>query len=131
MTRDGILNAELCRAIAACGHTDQFVIADCGLPIPEGVELIDLSLVRGVPRFTQALEAVNRELVVESYILAEETESVSPALHQEIRTLMGDLPCKTVSHEKLKQLTRNAKVIIRTGETTPYANIILVCGVNF
>ena len=131
MTKDGILNPEICSTIAACGHTDRFVIADCGLPIPQGTKVIDLSLIRGIPHFTQVLEAVNKELVVESYIIANETENVSPKLHGEIKELMGDLPCKTVSHEELKALTKDAKVIIRSGETTPYANIILVCGVNF
>ena len=131
MTKDGILNAALCRAIAACGHTDYFMIADCGLPLPDGVEVIDLSLTRGIPHFTEALAAVNRELVVESYVLASETETVSPALHQEIQKIMGELPCKTVSHEQLKEMSKNAKVIVRTGETTPFANIILECGVNF
>ena len=131
MTKEGILNPELCQAIAACGHTDYFVIADCGLPIPPGARLIDLTLIRGVPRFMDALKAVNRELVVESYILASETEEKSPALYREIRSAMGELPCRTMSHEELKKLTANAKVIVRTGETTPFANIALVCGVNF
>ena len=131
MTKDGILNPELCQAIAACGHTDYFVIADCGLPIPKGARLIDLSLIRGVPRFMDTLKAVSRELVVESCILADETEAQSPSLYEEIRSAMGTLPVRTVSHEELKKLTANAKVIVRTGETTPFANIILSCGVNF
>lgn len=131
MTKDGILNPELCRIIAASGHTDKIVIADCGLPIPKGVPVIDLSLIRGIPSFMDTLKAVNKELVVESYILADETPSVSPALYKEIKAEMGSLPNSSVSHEQLKSLSKDAKCIIRTGETTSFANIILVCGVNF
>ncbi len=131
MTRDGILNPELCQAIAECGHTDMFVIADCGLPVPEGVRKIDLSLVKGVPGFLQTLEAVEKELVVESYILADEMSSVSPALCSDTKRLLDGLPNRVVSHEEFKKLTSRAKVIIRTGEATPYANVILVCGTNF
>ena len=131
MTREGILNPELCRAVAACGHTDRFVIADCGLPVPDGVRVIDLSLVRGVPGFLQTLEAVLGELVVESCVLADEMEAVSPDLRRKALDKLGALPVKYVSHEALKQLTADASVIVRTGEATPYANVVLVCGTNF
>lgn len=131
MTREGILNPELCRAIAACGHTDMLVIADCGLPVPAGVRVIDLSLVRGVPSFLQTLEAVLGELVVESCVLADEMEAVSPDLRRKTLDKLGVLPVRYVSHEALKQLTADARVIVRTGEATPYANVVLVCGTNF
>ena len=131
MTREGILNPELCRAVAACGHTDRFVIADCGLPVPDGVRVIDLSLVRGVPGFLQTLEAVLGQLVVEACVLADEMETFSPQLRRETLALLGGLPCESVPHEKLKELTAGAKVVVRTGEATPYANVVLMCGTNF
>ena len=65
MTRDGILNAQLLSAIAHCGHTQTLVICDAGLPLPPGVPVIDLALVRGVPTFLEALKAVAGQLVVE------------------------------------------------------------------
>lgn len=131
MTRDGILNAELCRALAACGHTDRFVIADCGLPIPDGAKLIDLSLIRGVPSFMQTLKAVFSQLVVESFVLAEEMADKNPQLLTEVLALMGDLPHEEIPHSEFKELTHTATVIVRTGEATPFANIALICGVNF
>lgn len=131
MTKSGILNPELCRAIASIGHTQYFVIADPGLPIPEGVQVVDLSLVRGIPSFKDTLKAVSGELVVESYILAEEMKTVSPELHDETCEILKGLPHRYVSHEELKKLLKDAKVVVRTGETTSFANVILVCGVNF
>lgn len=131
MTKDGILNPELNAAIARAGHTDRFVIADCGLPAPEGVPVIDLSLVRGVPGFLETLKAVSAQLVVESYFLASEMPGKSPDLYHGTVDALGGLPHREVPHEDLKRLTESARVIVRTGETTSFANVVLVCGVNF
>lgn len=131
MTKDGILNPELCAAIAAIGHTEYFVIADPGLPLPEDVNIIDLSLVRGIPSFLDTLKAVSGQLVIESYLLAEEMKTVSPELHDKTCEALNGLPHRYVPHEELKKLLKYAKAIVRTGETTSYANVILKCGVNF
>ena len=44
MKKCGHLNREVSRVLARMGHTDSLVIADCGLPVPDGVECIDLSI---------------------------------------------------------------------------------------
>ena len=36
-----------------------------------------------------------------------------------------------VSHERLKELSAGARLIVRTGEARPYANVLLRCGVFF
>lgn len=131
MKKDRILNPELIAQIAAIGHTESLVIADAGLPVPAGVKVIDLSLVRGVPSFLQVLDAVLEELVVEQYTLASEMTAKSPALCHDTRVRLAPLPETLVPHEQFKALTRQAKAIIRTGETTPFANVILTAGVNF
>lgn len=131
MKKDRLLNPQLIQAIAAMGHTDLLVVADAGLPVPKGVAVVDLSLVRGVPTFIQTLRAICEELVVEGYTLAQEMEGKSPALYAQTRALLGELPCETLPHEELKRLSQKASVIVRTGETTSYANVILRAGVNF
>ncbi|OCN01387.1 D-ribose pyranase [Clostridium sp. W14A] len=131
MTKSGILNPDLCSAIAEIGHTEYFVIADPGLPLPNDVKVIDLTLVRGIPSFLDTLKAVTNELVVESYVLADEMKTVSPQLHDQTCDTLKGLPRRYVPHEELKKLLKDAKAIVRTGETTSFANIILVCGVNF
>ena len=73
--KEGILNTDICCAISSLGHTDYLVIADPGLPIPDHVTVIDISLVKGVPGFTEVFDAVTGELVIDSYIYAEEMES--------------------------------------------------------
>lgn len=129
MKKQGILNRELAGIFARLGHTDQIVIADCGLPIPDGVTCIDLAYKLGEPSFLTILDVVLKDLKVEKAIAAEEikqaNEPVSAAITAEFDTL------SYVSHKQFKELTKQAKVIIRTGEITPYANIILQSGVIF
>lgn len=130
MKKDRILNPELIAQIAAIGHTEYLVIADAGLPVPNGVKVIDLSVVRGVPTFEQVLSAVREELVSDAYIVAGEMPGKSPELYACTGRLLAGLPETRIPHEEFKALTRKAKAIVRTGETTPYANVILVAGVN-
>lgn len=131
MKKDRLLNPHILSAVASLGHTEYFCIADCGLPIPEGIKVVDISLTAGVPTFMDVLKAVNTELVSESYIVAEEIETVNPQKLAEIKAELGEMPYKTVPHEDFKKLLKNAKCVVRTGETSSYANIILVGGVNF
>ena len=44
MKRNGILNSDISRVLSYLGHTDQICIGDCGLPIPDETERIDLAL---------------------------------------------------------------------------------------
>ncbi len=128
MKRSGILNPALAAAIARLGHTDSFVVADCGLPIPADVPVIDLSLTFGVPRFAEALAAVLREVVIEGALGAEEARG-GP-----IEALLAEslgFDAEWVPHEQLKRHVREASFVLRTGECTPYANVILRSGVPF
>lgn len=131
MKKRGILQHELSDLIARMGHTDTLVIADAGLPVPPGVQRIDLAVSGGVPSFMQVLGPLLEDLAVESVIIASEQREVSPSFHNELKGVLGDIPMKEVPHVDFKQMTRDAKAVIRTGEFTYYANIIIVAGVAF
>lgn len=131
MKKDRLLNPNILSEIASLGHTEYLCIADCGLPIPKDVKTIDVSITAGIPRFMELLEAVNNELVVESYIMASEIDNVNPKLMNDVSDTLKGLPVHKVSHEEFKKLVEKAKCVIRTGETSAYANILLVGGVNF
>lgn len=131
MRKEGILNTDICYAISSLGHTDYLVIADPGLPIPENVTVIDISLVKGVPGFTEVFDAVTKELVIDSYIYAEEMEAASTELLQYVQNRLSHVPGHKIPHEEFKHILPKAKAIIRTGECTPFANVILEGGVNF
>jgi D-ribose pyranase len=131
MKKRGILNKELSTLLASLGHTDTIVIADCGLPIPNESARIDLSLVKGFPPFLSVLDAILEELEVEAFTLAEEIKTENPVMYENIQQRLPNVPMQFVPHEQFKEMTKSAKAVIRTGEATPYANIILHSGVNF
>ncbi|VBB05413.1 d-ribose pyranase rbsd/l-fucose mutarotase fucu [Lucifera butyrica] len=131
MKKIGILNQLISEVIAGMGHGDTLVIGDCGLPIPPAVRRIDLALTPGVPGFLETLQAVLRELAVESALAASEMPVVSPGLYKEMQNLTDGIPLNLVDHEQFKEMTKKAVAVIRTGECTSYANIILKSGVIF
>lgn len=131
MKKSQLLNQPLSSVIAGLGHMDKLVIADAGLPIPSSTQRIDLALTQGIPRFQDTLDAILTELAVETAIVAEEMLTASPQVHQVILTLLGNVPVETIPHELFKERTQSATAVVRTGEFTPYANIILIAGVVF
>ena len=131
MKKSQLLNQPLSSVIAGMGHMDELVIADAGLPIPASTRRIDLALTQNIPCFHDTLGTVLTELEVETAIVAEEMLTVSPQVHEGVLTLLGNVPVKTIPHEAFKERTQSATAVVRTGEFTPYANIILVAGVVF
>lgn len=132
MKKSGILHAELSRLVAGMGHHDLLVIGDAGLPVPKGVPVIDLALREGVPGFLETLETVLTELHVEEAVIDVEMATVSPSFAAAFRGAWpSGVPLREVPHADLQRLAHDAKAVVRTGEFTPYANIVLVAGVLF
>lgn len=139
MKKTTILNAQLSHAIATLGHTDMVTICDAGLPIPEFVGRIDLALTQGIPRFLDTLYATTSEMFVERAILAEEIKQKNPQILTalleylaELENIQGNnIPVEYISHDDFKKMSHESKAIVRSGECSPYANVILVSGVPF
>ncbi|AET66287.1 ABC-type ribose transport system, auxiliary component [Desulfosporosinus orientis DSM 765] len=131
MKKIGILNSEISRVISELGHTDKIVIADAGLPIPPHVKRIDLALKEGVPSFLETVETILQEMCVQNAYVAQEMGSVSRIKLQELTATLPGVPIRVMPHEELKALTHQAKAVIRTGEFTSYANVVLEAGVIF
>lgn len=129
MKRNGIINADISRVMSYMGHTDTIAVGDCGLPIPDETERIDLALKLGVPSFVEVLEEIVKEMKIEKVVLAEEIKEKNPEVLKAVLALVEgmDTACEIeyVSHTELKKQTKDCKAVIRTGEITPYANIIL------
>ncbi|MFI2779756.1 D-ribose pyranase [Streptomyces sp. ALB3] len=129
MKKSGVLNRGLAGALAGLGHGDGVLICDVGMPIPPGPRLVDLAFRAGVPSFAEVLDGLLDELVVEGATAAEEIRRANP---EAARLLTARLPGLThVPHERLKELTASARLVVRTGEARPYANVLLRCGVFF
>jgi D-ribose pyranase len=132
MKRCGHLNRDVSRVLARMGHTDSLVIADCGLAVPDGVECIDLSLALGDPAFLRVLDTVLADFKVERAVFAAEAKEHNAAVTARASCLSHKkVQVDFVTHETLKTLTRRARAVIRTGEATPYANVLLYAGVIF
>lgn len=129
MKKNGILNTELSKLFSELRHTDQIIIGDCGLPVPENVKQIDLSLKLGVPSFLEVLDEALEDLYIEKVFIAKEMEIENPKMYQEMQKRFDKL--YYLSHFELKKQSKDVKAIIRTGEATPYANIIIQSAVCF
>lgn len=131
MKKKGILNSHIAKVLADLGHTDTIVVGDVGLPIPPGVVKIDLALTFGQPSFREVVDAIAEDMVIEKVTIAEEIRSENVETLNYINDKFHDCDIEACSHEQLKELMRNAKAVIRTGEAKPYANCILQAGVHF
>lgn len=137
MKKNGILNSDISRVLSYMGHTDRICIGDCGLPVPDETERIDLALRFGQPSFMDVLTEVAKDMKVERIFLAEEMKEKNEAQLKAVLSFFensetGFAPeVEYVSHEQLKRMTEDCKAVIRTGETTPYSNIILQSGCIF
>ncbi|MFI8889690.1 D-ribose pyranase [Streptomyces paradoxus] len=129
MKKSGILNRHLAGALAELGHGDGVLVCDAGMPIPDGPRVVDLAFRAGVPAFAEVLDGLLAELVVEGATAAQELRDANP---EASALLEGHFPgLRLVSHERLKELSAEARLIVRTGEARPYANVLLRCGVFF
>jgi D-ribose pyranase len=129
----GTLNGQLARVISETGHTDLLVVTDAGLPIPPGVERVDLAIRENLPRFLEVLDTVLEEVAVEGVLLAEEIKEASPEMLEAVRERFArlDVPLRFVPHTEFKQATAGARAAVRSGEFTPYANVLLTAGVVY
>lgn len=131
MKKNGILNSDISRVLSYMGHTDKICIGDCGLPIPDETERIDLAVAFGIPSFIEVLKNVVLDMKIEKIYLAEEIKDNNPEILKKITAMLPDVSVEFISHVAFKDMTRECKAVIRTGENSPYANIILQAGCIF
>ncbi|MFF3498258.1 D-ribose pyranase [Streptomyces sp. NPDC003247] len=129
MKKAGILNRQLSGALAELGHGDGVLVCDAGMPIPDGPRVVDLAFRAGVPSFAEVVDGLLAELVVEGATAATEVREANPAAAGLLERHFTRLAY--VSHEELKALSAGARLVVRTGEARPYANVLLRCGVFF
>lgn len=131
MKKTGILNSNISRVVADMGHMDWIGIGDAGTPVPKDTEKIDLAVKAGLPSFIDVLKEVLVELEVQKVYIAEEIKTENPKQLEEIKKVLPDVEIEFIPHSELKQDLKSSKAFIRTGEETPYSNVILESGVIF
>jgi len=147
MKTGGLLNSDLLSLLARIGHGDMIAITDRGFPFPlhSLTKSLDLSVVRNIPRFLDVVKPVLEEFEFESVILAEEMMRQNVEIHRELVDLIKkqsknekDININYMNHAKFKELVLHGAergdsmvCMVKTGEFSPYANIILTSGVPF
>lgn len=131
MKKTKVINSDISRVIAQMGHFDKLSIGDAGMPVPKGTEKIDLAVDNGIPSFMDVLNNVLEELEVQKVYLAEEIKENNPVILDQIKDRLPDTPIEFIPHTEMKSELNNCHAFIRTGEMTPYANILLESNVVF
>ena len=128
MLKAGILNPHINSLVSRVRHTNMLVISDMGFPFWPMIETVDISLVAGVPSVLQVLESLLANFTVGQAYMAEEFLAHNPdSARAEVTAALGTVPLAFEPHEaQFKKRVPHAIGLIRTGDTTPYANIILV-----
>jgi D-ribose pyranase len=126
--KSGILHPGLSHVLASSGHTDYLLITDRGISVPDEPQRIDLALVDDKPTVLDVLAAIDAEWSIDRVVFTEEMALVSPQRAAELKAILPDVLVETISHIELKWLGHGAKATIRTGDTCPYANCIIVSG---
>lgn len=126
MLKTGILNPQILSLLARVRHTNLLVIADRGFPSWTMMETVDISLVDDVPKVLQVFEALKANFVIGNIFMAEEFNRENlPEVKQALMRSCGEIPLLFESHGNLKGRVPQAIGIIRTGDTTQYANMII------
>jgi len=129
MLQQGILNPHVLHLIARVRHTNTLVIADWAFPYWPQIETVDISLTHGVPTVLQVLELLKPDFKIGRVVQAREFLETNPETTiNAFNTAFGEIPNVVVerpAHLDFKKLVPSAIGLIRTGDSTPYGNIIL------
>ena len=126
MKKTGILNAQLLCELTKLRHKDKLVICDAGFPIPAGANVVDISLVAGLPSFLQTLRAVVNELIFEEYTVFDVMAEKNPEYYGVLQSLFREQAHSEVPMSEFLLRAADAKLFIRTGELKPASNLLLV-----
>ena len=126
MLKTGILNPAINSLLSRVRHTNVLVIADRGFPFWPEIETVDISLVDDVPRVLDVLRALRQNFTIGSAFMADEFRSHNNLeTQQSFQSALEGISIFVEPHTKLKMRVPHAIGLIRTGDTTQYANLIL------
>lgn len=134
MKKTEMLNSNVSKAIATIGHFDLLTINDAGMPIPNDDRRIDLAVTKELPLFIDVLKTVLAEMKIQKIYLAEEIKTQNTQQLKQIKALIeDDVEIEFIPHSTMKEYLSHPlnKGNIRTGEITPFSNIILESNVTF
>ena len=125
MKKNGIINQELMAALTGLGHTSAFLLCDAGYSVPKGIQKIDLALVAGIPSFFECLNAILFEVVIEEITIPKQMEEYNEASFKRIIRMFQNQKKNIIDINDFVNKAVDVKFVVRSGELTPYSNIIL------
>jgi len=129
MINTGILNPQILALLARVRHTNALVIADRGFPFWPQIETVDLSVVDDLPTVLQLIAAVRaNHHFTQAFQAKEFLKNNPPAARAKFAAALKGVPTKFEPHAEFKKRVPHAIGLIRTGDTTRYANTILISG---
>ncbi|RLG60312.1 D-ribose pyranase [Candidatus Geothermarchaeota archaeon] len=128
MRLSGILNPELAWFLACLGDDDMVIISNARLSIPEETTRIDLAIVPDLPRLLDVLKVILREINVKKAFIPLELKKESQDFYQELKIALANTPVEEIPYSRFKELVKESRGIIRTGEMMARANVALICG---
>jgi D-ribose pyranase len=129
MLKSGIINPDINHLLARIRHTNLLAISDQGFPFWPMIETVDISLVSGIPTVLQVLDAIRPNFDICQIFMANEFKAENtPEVQSRFAASMKGIPVTFEPHNDLKKRVPGAIGLIRTGDATQYANIILMSG---
>jgi D-ribose pyranase len=129
MINTGILNPQILSLLARVRHTNALVISDRGFPFWPQIETVDVSVVDDLPTVLQLIAAVRaNHNFTQAYMPREFQKNNSAATRASFAKSLAGVLTKFEPHIQFKKRVPNAIGLIRTGDTTQYANVILISG---
>jgi len=126
MLKTGFLNPQINSLLSRVRHTNTLVIADRGFPFWPMIETVDISVVDALPTVLQLLQAIRPNFQIGKAWMAQEFLKANNAKTRAAFTdgLQG-IELTHEPHIEFKKRIPHAIGLIRTGDTTQYANIVL------
>ena len=129
MIKTGLLNPQILSLLARVRHTNALVIADRGFPFWPAIETVDLAVVDDLPTVLQLINALRQNHhFTQAYMAKEFLRENFKVTHEKFSRALRRIPTKFEPHVEFKKRVPHAIGLIRTGDTVPYANTILVSG---
>lgn len=136
MIKSAILHPHLLSALAKCGHKTQILIADSNYSFvtnsSPGAIIVYLNFAPGMIESTFILEKLLSYINVEEAVLMSSPDDFNNTIEQEYQNILS--PGTVLSWSEREDFYAQAKssdtlLVIATGETRRYANILLTVGV--
>ena len=135
MLKGRLIHPELLRALGAAGHGAKVLLADGNYPVstkaPAAAARVYLNLAPGLLTVTDVLRVLVEAIPIEAAEVMVPAEGPEPPIFAEFRQLLPGLALDELDRHAFYDaaLSPDVAVVVATGESRIYANLLLTVGV--